>query len=68
MQPYANQLFDPVDVAQLAEKIAWYLDRPIEREAAAAAQKAYVQHFDIGMVGSRLLTVYDHALQSRRAL
>lgn len=68
LQPYAAQLFDPLDVQGLAEKIAWYLDRPAEREAAAGTQKAYVQHFDIGVVGARLLQVYAHALQTHAGL
>lgn len=68
LQPYAAQLFDPADVKALAEKLAWYLNRPAEREAAAAAQKAYVQHFDIANVGTRLLAIYARALQSRRSL
>jgi glycosyltransferase involved in cell wall biosynthesis len=68
MKPYAAQLFEPTDTVQLAEKLAWYLNRPAEREAAHEAQRSYVQHFDIGVVGTRLLTVYAHALQSRREL
>jgi len=68
MQPYPSQLFDPTDMVQFAEKLAWYLDRPVERDAAATVQKAYVQHFDIGIVGARLLTIYTRALQSRRGV
>jgi phosphatidylinositol alpha-mannosyltransferase len=68
MKPYESQLFSPEDTAVLAEKLAWYLNRPAEREAAADAQHGYVQHFDIGIVGQRLLTIYEHALQSRRKL
>jgi phosphatidylinositol alpha-mannosyltransferase len=68
LQPYAAQLFDPADVETLARKLAWYLNRPAEREAAAIAQKAYVPHFDIAIVGSRLLAIYARALQSRRSL
>jgi phosphatidylinositol alpha-mannosyltransferase len=68
MAPYESQLFDPLDTVRLAEKLAWYLDRPVEREAAASAQKAYVRHFDIGVVGGRLIALYERALQSRRGL
>jgi phosphatidylinositol alpha-mannosyltransferase len=68
MKTYEAQLFSPADTKQFAEKLAWYLDRPAEREAAASAQHAYVQHFDIAVVGARLLTIYDHALQSRRSV
>jgi phosphatidylinositol alpha-mannosyltransferase len=68
MKPYAAQLFDPLDTTTLAEKLAWYLDRPVEREVAVSAQQAYVEHFDINIVGSRLLTIYTRALQSRRGL
>jgi phosphatidylinositol alpha-mannosyltransferase len=68
MSPYPAQLFNPTDVPALAKKLAWYLDRPAERQAAAIAQRAYVQHFDIAVVGQRLLTVYERALQSRKGL
>jgi len=36
------------------------------RARAAELQRQYVQHFDIGVVGNELLTVYANALQSRR--
>jgi phosphatidyl-myo-inositol alpha-mannosyltransferase len=68
MKPYTAQLFEPRDVSALAEKLAWYLERSAEREAAAEAQKQYVEHFDIQIVGSRLLTIYERALQRRRGL
>jgi phosphatidyl-myo-inositol alpha-mannosyltransferase len=68
MKPYKTQLFDPFDTVRLAEKLAWYLQRPVERETASTAQKAYVQHFDISVVGSRLVDVYERALQSRQRI
>ncbi|HSX43291.1 MAG TPA: glycosyltransferase family 4 protein [Candidatus Saccharimonadales bacterium] len=68
MQLYPLQLFDPRDPGLLAEKIAWYLDRPVERDAAAKLQHEYVQHFDINVVGSRLLTIYKRVLQTRRSM
>jgi glycosyltransferase involved in cell wall biosynthesis len=68
MKPYEAQLFDPLDTVQLAEKLAWYMARPAERDAAATAQKSYVRHFDIGVVGGRLVALYERALQSRRGL
>jgi glycosyltransferase involved in cell wall biosynthesis len=66
MQPYPDQLVDPTDVVAFAEKLAWYLNHPMGRARAAELQRQYVQHFDIGVVGNELLTVYANALQSRR--
>jgi len=66
LQPYPDQLFDPTDTRQFAEKLAWYLANPMGRERAAVLQRQYVQHFDIGEVGQQLLAVYTQALQSRR--
>jgi len=66
LQPYPDQLIDPNDTRQFAEKLAWYLQNPIGRERAALLQRQYVQHFDINEVGRQLLQVYDQALQSRR--
>ncbi len=66
LQPYPDQLIDPNDTRQFAEKLAWYLENPIGRERAALLQRQYVQHFDIGEVGRQLLKVYVQALQSRR--
>ncbi|HSX07051.1 MAG TPA: glycosyltransferase family 4 protein [Candidatus Saccharimonadia bacterium] len=66
LQPYPDQLIDPNDTRQFAEKLAWYLENPIGRERAALLQKEYVQHFDINEIGRQLLHVYEQALQSRR--
>jgi phosphatidylinositol alpha-mannosyltransferase len=68
MQPYPDQLFDPGDVHAFAERLAWYLndDHQAARERAAMLQHEYVRHFDIEVVGARLLTTYAQALQSRR--
>lgn len=68
MQPYPDQLFDPNDTVGFADKLAWYINHPEGRARAAELQRQYVQHFDIGVVGSELLQVYTQALQSRRSL
>lgn len=65
MQPYPDQLFDPRDKVGFAEKLAWYLNHPAARERASDLQREYVQHFDINVVGSRLVSIYTHALQTR---
>jgi len=66
MQPYPDQLFDPNNTKAFAELLAWYLAHPEARARAADLQQGYVQHFDINEVGARLVTLYEHALQSRR--
>ncbi len=68
MQPYPDQLFDPTDVRAFAGRLAWYLDdnHRAARERAAMLQHEYVRHFDVEVVGARLLATYAQALQSRR--
>ena len=65
MQPYPEQLFDPMDTKSFAEKLAWYLDHPMARARAVELQRGYVHRFDIGVVGQELLEAYTRALQSR---
>lgn len=66
MQPYPDQVFDPTNTENLAQRLAWYLDNPIGRERASLLQHQYVRRFDINMVGQELVQVYTKALQDRR--
>jgi phosphatidylinositol alpha-mannosyltransferase len=65
MQPYADQLFDPLNIPAFAEKLAWYLEHTEARERAAVLQRDYVRRFDVAVVGKELLKVYAQALQTR---
>lgn len=65
MQPYPEQIFDPHDTKGFAELLAWHLNHPEARARASELQQGYVQHFDINVVGARLIAVYTQALQSR---
>lgn len=65
MQPYPGQLFDPKNVEAFAELLAWYLIHPESRGRASELQHEYVQHFDVDVVGTRLVTIYTNALQRR---
>lgn len=65
MQPYPDQLFDPLNTRAFAEKLTWYLDHDIARSRASELQHQYVQHFDIAKVGAELVDVYKRALQTR---
>lgn len=65
MQPYPDQLFDPRDTRAFAELLAWQLAHPEARGRAADLQRGYVQHFDIGVVGARLVSIYTHLLQTK---
>jgi phosphatidylinositol alpha-mannosyltransferase len=65
MQPYSDQLFDPLNIPAFAEKLAWYLEHPEARERAAVLQRDYVRRFDVAVVGKELLKVYAQALQTR---
>jgi phosphatidylinositol alpha-mannosyltransferase len=66
MAPFAAQLIDPNDTTAFAQLIAHYLSNANARGAASIAQHDYVRRFDIGVVGDKLLGIYNHALQSRR--
>ncbi len=66
MQVYPDQLFDPLDTRGFADKLSWYLEHDTGRARAAELQRQYVQHFDVAVVGARLLAIYTQALQSRR--
>jgi phosphatidylinositol alpha-mannosyltransferase len=65
MQPYPDQLFDPRDTRAFAELLAWHLAHPEARGRAADLQHGYVQRFDIGVVGARLVSIYTHLLQTK---
>jgi phosphatidylinositol alpha-mannosyltransferase len=66
MQPYPDQLFNPLDTRGFAELLAWHLAHPAARARAAELQHEYVRRFDIATVGAQLTTVYERALQTRR--
>jgi phosphatidylinositol alpha-mannosyltransferase len=65
MQPYTDQMFDPLNIPEFAGKLAWYLDHPEARARAAELQHDYVRRFDVAVIGKELLKVYAEALQSR---
>lgn len=66
LEPQPGQLFAPGDSQALAQLI----QRFIKDEAAAAAalewQNAYVQQFDVSVVGAQLLAEYTAQLQKRQ--
>ena len=66
LRPLPAQLVNPKDIRAFADKLAYYLEHPDARQAAAEAQHAYVKQFDINVVGAQLVAVYEQALQSRR--
>jgi phosphatidyl-myo-inositol alpha-mannosyltransferase len=65
LEPYAGQLFDPRDTRAFAELLAWQLDHPEARARAAELQRGYVEHFDVAVVGSHLVSIYTHLLQTK---
>lgn len=65
MQPYPDQLFDPRDMRGFAELLAWHLDHPEARARAVELQRQYVQRFDVGAVGTRLISLYKRLLQTK---
>ncbi len=66
MQPYPDQLCNPLDTRGFAEQLAWWLDHAAARARASELQHEYVRRFDINTVGTHLLAIYQHALQSRK--
>jgi phosphatidylinositol alpha-mannosyltransferase len=66
MQPYPDQLFNPLDTKGFAEVLAWNLEHAAARARAAELQHEYVQRYDVNTVGAQLESIYKHALQSRQ--
>ena len=60
-------LFDPHDVAALADKIKLYLVDASARRASATWGENYSRRFDTAAVGTKLVAAYNQALQKRRA-
>lgn len=65
MHGLADRLFDPLDIPAFAEALASWLSDTSRRLRAAEEQRAYVQQYDIAVVGAQVEAVYAAALQSR---
>jgi len=61
-----DQLFRPLNVAELADKLQVFMTDPLAAADARDWQMAEVVQYDVAAVGRRLLTVYEQSLQSRR--
>ena len=59
-------LFDPQDPAELATKLSSIIQNKALRHEVANWQASRAKDFDIDLVGSQLLKIYDAALQQRR--
>lgn len=62
-----DQLFSPSNSTEFAAVLEKWLNNAEARAAAAAWQQEYVKQFDVSVVGQRLETIYEQALQSHRA-
>ena len=61
-----NVLFNPQDPDELASKLAVIIDNERLRQQIADWQANRAKDFDINLIGSQLLEIYDAALQQRR--
>ncbi len=68
MHSQQGLLFDPSDAEQLADKIAHYLTDKAEADAMRKWGSAYSADFDVAVVGTKLLGIYESALRKRRGL
>ncbi|HEX7632816.1 MAG TPA: glycosyltransferase family 4 protein [Candidatus Saccharimonadales bacterium] len=59
-------LFDPKNASQLAKKIETLLVDSKKRQASQAWGAEFTKDFDVGVVGAKLLTIYEQALRKRR--
>jgi len=66
MAPQPNLLFDVRDPGDLAQKIAHYLKNDPARREMQAWGADYVKQFDVNVVGSKLLDIYQKALLKKR--
>lgn len=65
MAPRPQNLFNPLDTKQFAEKIVDALKDPNIRKKSRDWQKEYVCRFDVDQVGAKTLAVYEEALHNR---
>ena len=65
MSPRPNLLFDPNDVASLAEKLQHFLVNTDQRKTTQAWGAEYAKSFDVNNVGLWLVEIYRQALKKR---
>lgn len=61
-------LFDPHDASALAQKLQLYLADHQARQTMAQWGGQYARDFDVGLIGTKLLAIYEQALHKRREL
>ncbi len=66
MEGFEEQLFDPRDTEAFADMIETWMKTPSKRKIISAKQRTYVKRFDVGVVGQKVETVYQNALQKIR--
>jgi glycosyltransferase involved in cell wall biosynthesis len=66
MSPRPDLLFRTATPDILAEKLAYYMRNPAERQHMRDWGSEYVKLFDVNAVGNKLLNIYYQALRKRR--
>lgn len=66
MEPRPELLFQPTDDEDLAALLTQYIRSHRLRRAAGNWGEEYTKDFDVSVVGSKLLDIYDEALHKRR--
>lgn len=59
-------LFNPDDIQAFSQKIAGYVRDDVLRRETARWGAGFTEQFDVGVVGRKLVDVYDEALHKRR--
>lgn len=67
MEPQPELLFNPTDVAGLAQEIAFYLQDASARKTMAVWGETYSNQFDIEVVGPKLVALYHELLAKKSA-
>ena len=61
-----RQLVNPRDTPAFAQALAYWLSHDAERLELARLQHTHVAQYDIDLIGSKIVAVYNHALKNRR--
>ncbi|MGH7237289.1 MAG: glycosyltransferase family 4 protein, partial [Candidatus Saccharimonadales bacterium] len=68
MQGHADQLFNPKIAAELAAKLAYFMNNSSARSRAAQWQKTRAASYDIEFVGPKIFDIYQKALNKPAAV
>lgn len=68
MNGHEEQLINPRDTQAFAKMLKHFLHNPAARKRSKKWQSQHVQQYDVRVVGSRLLTLYEEALRNKQTV